>query len=115
MCRKAVNIGIWYRVFEWLSIIAVGVNAGLVAFTMSVTVAYSGYVRVWLFGSIIVLVLGLRQFIAFLIPDVPTEVRVQLERQEFINRKVVDDEPDDALLATEVEVPVIEETTEIYI
>lgn len=113
--RKTAGVGIWFRVFEWISIIAVGVNAGLVAFTLSVTAKYSGYVRVWLFGSIIVLVLGLKQIVAFLISDVPSEVRIQLERQEFINRKVIEDEPDDALLAAEVEVPVIDETTEIYI
>ena len=85
------------------------------AFTISVTATYSGYVRVWLFGSIIVLVLGMKQIIAFLIPDVPTEVGIQLERQEFIHRKVVEDEPDDALLAAEVEVPIIDEAADIYI
>ena len=113
--RKASGIGIWYHVFEWISIIAVGVNAGLVAFTLSVTSQYSGYVRVWLFGSIIVLVLGVKQIFALLIPDVPREVRIQLERQEFINKKVVEDEPDETPLASDVEVPVIEETSDIYI
>lgn len=95
MPRRVSNIGVWYYIFEAMAAIAVVVNAALVAFTQSITASYTGYEKVWLFMSIITLILGIKYAVAVGIADVPSEVVIQREREEFINKKIVDDEPDE--------------------
>lgn len=41
-----------------------------------------------------VLVLSVKYVVAFLIPDVPGEVKIQLERQSYFNRKLIHNEKD---------------------
>jgi hypothetical protein len=98
-----------------MSVVAVVVNAGLVAFTQSTTAGLSSYVKVWLFGCIITLILCIKYAVALLIADVPTEVVIQRERQEYINRKIVDDEADEPKISAEIPVPEIDEKTDVYL
>ena len=62
--RKVSNIGLWFNVFEGMSAVAVAVNAGLIAFTQSITADYSSYGKVWLFGGIIAFVFYLLCYMA---------------------------------------------------
>jgi Calcium-activated chloride channel len=71
-----------------ISINAVFVNAGLIAFTGSFTAQYSSPHRVWIFIGTIMILLGLKELIAFLIPDVPLEVDIQSKRNKFFEGKV---------------------------
>ena len=93
MPRGAQNMGIWYNIMEFMTLVAVVVNAGLIAFTGNTT--YEPVVRVWIFVGISVLVLGAKFLVAAIIPDVPSNVAIQLKRAEFFTQKVIDNLDDD--------------------
>ena len=89
------DIGTWQPVFELMATLAVIANAALVAFTMNIFDDYSLKFRFWLFMCTQWFVFTLQTVIRIVIPDVPIPVTIQLGRQEFIVRKVIDYEPDD--------------------
>ena len=93
MPRGAQNMGIWYNIMEFMTLVAVVVNAGLIAFTGNTN--YEPVIRVWIFVGISVLVLGVKFFVAAIIPDVPSDVAIQLKRAEFFTQKVIDNLDDD--------------------
>ena len=93
MPRGAQNMGIWYNIMEFMTLVAVVVNAGLIAFTGNST--YEPVVRVWLFVGISVLVLGVKYLVAAVIPDVPSNVSIQLKRAALFTQKVIDNLDDD--------------------
>ena len=86
-------MGIWYSIMEFMTVVAVVVNAGLIAFTANSP--YEPVVQVWIFVGMSVLVLGVKFLIAAIIPDVPTKVTIQLKRTEFFTQKVIDNLDDD--------------------
>lgn len=93
--RSGEDIGTWYIILEIVSVAAVLVNAGLVAFTGSNTINYEWWNRVWIFFGMSAGILGLKYLIAINIPDVPEEVEIQLKRQEYFMDKVMHNIPDD--------------------
>ena len=93
MPRGAQNMGIWYSIMEFMTVVAVVVNAGLIAFTANSP--YEPVVQVWIFVGMSVLVLGVKFLIAAIIPDVPTKVTIQLKRTEFFTQRVIDNLDDD--------------------
>lgn len=95
MPRGAQDIGIYYSIMEIMTTAAAVVNAGLIAFTRPNSAGYSGVILVWIFVLISVGVLLIKYVVAVTIPDTPLFVRLQLQRQNFIVSKVIDDEPDD--------------------
>ena len=103
----AQDIGTWYDVLELMSSACVLTNSGIIAFTGTLATSfppshlpgsflseYSTVVKVWVFVGMSLLVFLFKFVVAVLIPDEPTEVRVQLERQEHFNRKYVHNEED---------------------
>jgi hypothetical protein len=59
---------------------------------------YNGATRVWLFVGMSVAVLAIKYIIGAFIPDTPREVTIQLQRQNFIRRKIILEEKDDVLI-----------------
>lgn len=105
----AEDIGAWQTVFELLAMAAVVTNAGIMSITMTTlwpeNYAFERTVLfvVFQWGCII-----LQFVVAAIIPDVPTEVNVQLERQKFLVAKCINKDPDADQLTDEVaQVPTI--------
>lgn len=71
------------------------INSALVAFTGSNTLNYTWALRVWIFILMSSGLLCVRMLVAFLIPDEPAEVNIQLDRQEYIVGKVMDNVADE--------------------
>lgn len=78
-----------------ISIIAVVTNAGLTVFTMDVLDSYSETFRYWVFILFQWVCFILQAFIMAIIPDIPEEIEIQIERQDFIVRKLIDKVADD--------------------
>jgi hypothetical protein len=98
--RGCEDIGTWAVILELMGVAAVLTNAGLVAFTGSFTIDYTWPGRIWVFMGMVVAILGTKMYAAMVIPDVPQEVEIQLQRQDFIVDKVmhnVGDEIEDDL------------------
>jgi len=93
--RSIEDIGTWFSILEVISIIAVFVNAGLVAFTGTFTIIYAWPIRIWIFILMSSGLLLIKAFLAYVIPDVPAEVEIQLKRQEFIRSRVIENIGDD--------------------
>jgi hypothetical protein len=94
--RTCEDIGTWMQIHETIALSAVFVNAGLVAFTGTITAQYDASTRVWIFLGMILLLIMAKDTVAFFVPDIPGEVTVQLARQKFISDKVIHDMSDDA-------------------
>lgn len=98
--RTVEDIGTWYLILEVISISAVLVNSGLIAFTGTFLINYTWPGRVWIFICMSAGILVTKYIVAVYVPDVPLEVEIQLKRQEFYLDKIVRniaDEDDSAL------------------
>jgi anoctamin-10/anoctamin-7 len=76
--RSAEDIGTWQAILEVTSIFAIFINSGLVAFTATNLVNYTWPMRVWTFILMSGGIFALRGFVAFLIPDTPEWVDIQV-------------------------------------
>jgi hypothetical protein len=100
--RSAEDIGTWQSILEVISVAAIFVNSGLIAFTATNMTNATWPLRVWTFILMSGGIFSLRLLVAFLIPDTPEWVKIQSARQEYFTGKVIDnieDEDDDALLS----------------
>jgi hypothetical protein len=86
----AQDIGTWQSIFNIISVAAVITNAGLVCFTMDVLWRYSLFGRVWVFIGFQWVIIGCQFLSQLVIEDIPEEVTIQLQRNEFINLKVIE-------------------------
>ena len=97
--RGCEDIGTWGTILEIMGVSAVLINAGLVAFTGTVTTHYTWPGRIWVFIGMTFGIMFTKFIMAVAIPDVPREVEIQLQRQDFIVGKVIenigDEEEDD--------------------
>lgn len=93
--RSAEDIGTWHTILWILSMNAVFVNAGLIAFAGDYTEQYRSVHRVWIFVGIIIILLGTKEFIAFMVPDAPHECAIQKKRLDYIESKLINDAADD--------------------
>ncbi len=93
--RSCEDIGTWYVILEITSMASIFINSALVAFTGSNTLNYTWALRVWIFILMSSGLLCVRMLVAFLIPDEPAEVSIQLDRQEYIVGKVMDNVADE--------------------
>jgi hypothetical protein len=93
--RSVEDIGTWLTMLEIVSFAAVVCNSGLVAFTGTNTINYPWYNRVWIFFGMCVGIEMVRYLIALYVPDVPTDVEIQLERKEYYIKKIIHNVPDD--------------------
>lgn len=93
--RSCEDIGTWGDIMEVISYSSIFVNSAIVAFTTSIAQNYTWVERAWVFILMSSGLFGIRLTIGWLIPDTPVEVEIQLERQDFICRKVCDNVADD--------------------
>lgn len=99
--RSVEDIGTWYTIFDTISILSVYVNAGIICFTSDVAMNETWVVRSWIFVLFSSALLGIKYFIAAIIPDVPEYVEIQMKRQEyFVDKLLYDimDEDDEDLV-----------------
>jgi len=93
--RSCEDIGTWYTILEIVSAAAVFVNSGIVAFTSSITLNYTYVERIWIFILMATGLFCIRLIVAFIIPDIPPEVEIQIKRQEYIVGKVLYNKEDE--------------------
>lgn len=96
---SAQDIGTWLSIFTILSFVSVVVNSGIIFFTVKEPVVTDAPadspLRVWYFIIFIASVYCFKLVVDYFITDVPQQVKLQLLRQEHIERKVFDLEPDE--------------------
>mmetsp|Transcript_16737 Transcript_16737/g.28381 ORF Transcript_16737/g.28381 Transcript_16737/m.28381 type:complete len:742 (+) Transcript_16737:144-2369(+) len=93
--RSAEDIGTWYTILEVISYAAVVTNSGLVAFTGSFVENYTWTGRVWVFCSMAGALIYIKYLFAEYIDDIPRDVEIQLERQDYYLSKVLHNIPDE--------------------
>jgi hypothetical protein len=95
--RPAEDIGVWQNMIEILSYLAVMYNFGMLFFTGDLLSGqgYSSVVQWIVFIIAQNVTIGIKVLIADMVEDVPEEVAMQLERQEFLCNKVIYDMKDD--------------------
>lgn len=91
----AEDIGTWQTIFELVIVAAVITNSALIVFTMQLLNHYSIQFRFWIFVGFQWVLFSLQYALAALVVDLPLDVDIQLQRQEFINRKLLKLEADD--------------------
>jgi len=89
----AEDIGAWEHILTMISSAAIIVNSALICFTGSFY-SLSSVMKVWLFIIMCVAIFGVRYFTYLVVPDVPRIVQIQVARQEFIQSKLIDLDPD---------------------
>jgi hypothetical protein len=89
----AEDIGIWQQIFTLTAAIAVMTNSGIVFFT-STAIDLSNSIKVWLFFFVIIFVLLSMIFFSILVKPVTDPVQIQLEREDYLVRKLIRGEPD---------------------
>ena len=87
------GIGIWLDIFQIISLVAVVTNSGIIAFSMNPIVTdetgvYNTFIAI---QYTLFVLMGLS---AYLVPDVPSAVPIQLKRQEVLVQKVMHGVPD---------------------
>jgi anoctamin-10/anoctamin-7 len=93
--RSCEDIGTWLVILELMSISSIFINSGLIAFTGSNAIDYTWVNRVWIFILIACGLFAIRFTVAFLIPDEPEEVQIQLKRREYITDKIINNIADE--------------------
>jgi len=93
--RGCEDIGTWQTIFMGITVASVVTNAGIAVFTMQnlrdMPIAH----QFWVFIIFQWVCFSLQAIIIQVIPDVPEEIEIQLQRTEFIVSKLVDKKPDD--------------------
>lgn len=97
----AQDIGTWQYIFYIMGLAAVLSNAAVIFFTSHIvrppaylTISGDAF-RIWMWVISVFLVLFCKFLVDFALSDVPTNVKIQLERQEYLVRKCLALEPDD--------------------
>lgn len=82
-------------IFLIISVSAVITNAALTVFTMDTLDGFSFQFRMWVFIGFQWACFALQMIIMAVIPDVPEEIDIQLQRTDFIVDKLIDKVGDD--------------------
>ena len=101
-CRRplpcgAEDIGTWQTILEIMSASAVFVNSWLIAFTGDFFAGWPMADRWWVFLLIEHVLLFFKFLLEVLIDDIPPDVRLQIQRSEFLNRKLLGNEEDEEI------------------
>lgn len=91
----AEDIGSWQDIMTLLSIASVITNAALICFTMNVIWFLKVQGRIWIFIGFQWTLFFFQYVMSVLVPDVPEEVDIQMQRMAFIISKVCKKEPDE--------------------
>ena len=93
--RSCEDIGTWYAIFEFISIISVITNSALVSFTGEFLQEFTYLTRIWIFMAMCSFLLFCKKLISDYIPLESSEVKIQIERMKYYKSKVIDNMPDD--------------------
>lgn len=93
--RSQEDIGTWLNIMEIIATFSVFVNAGIVAFSGTFAINSTWTERIWIFMGMSSALFCIKIFVAFVIPDVPLDVEIQLARQDYIKDKIINNVPDD--------------------
>lgn len=93
--KGAEDIGTWFAILEIMSTIAVITNSAVIAFTSTVFSNYSWATRCFLFLATEHGVLLVKLLFASKVEDVSDSVAIQLDRNDFIVSKVINNIVDD--------------------
>eukprot|EP01035_Chromulina_nebulosa_P017328 gene17328-22872_t len=96
--KGAQDIGTWQAIFLLMAVITVITNAGLTVFTMTVFDDYSLTIRLWIFLIFQWICFSTQYIVMEVIPDIPEEIEVQIQRTEHICEKIIEqvsDEPEE--------------------
>lgn len=93
--RKAEDIGSWESILTLMATLAVVTNSALVCFTGTFLDGYPTATRWLIFVCMEHGIIILKEVLALILPDVPDEVQMQLDRSEFISGKLLDDDKDE--------------------
>jgi hypothetical protein len=97
--KSAEDIGTWYNIFSMLGSLAVVTNAGVVCFTSASLLPDIPFlgdsIRVWFFILFVLVVTGVKYAVGWLVPDIPADVQIQIQRNEFLVRKCLIRERDE--------------------
>lgn len=96
--RSCECIGTWYFFLEVMSTISIFTNAGLVAFTSTLSKQYRWSVRVWIFAGMSLILLGVKFLISEVISDETEDVTIQIKRIDFITSKLLHNRKDDTVI-----------------
>ncbi len=92
------DIGTWQSIFELVIAAAVVTNSALIVFTMQLLTQYSITMQFWIFVGFQWVLFSTQYVFSLIVPDIPAEVELQHDRQEFIGRKLLEKEPDEGEL-----------------
>ena len=90
---SAEDIGAWLTVLQIISVVSVVTNSGIICFTINTT----GTDMIGSFNLFITMqymLFALMGIAAYLVPNVPSSVPIQLQRQEVLIRKIIKGTPD---------------------
>ncbi|CAG2218056.1 unnamed protein product [Mytilus edulis] len=77
------DIGKWYGILQFVNLVAVVTNGFIIAFTSSWAQDWTTTEKLWLVIGFEHIVFGLKFILAYLIPDVPAAVALDIRREKF--------------------------------
>ncbi|XP_033632205.1 anoctamin-3-like isoform X1 [Asterias rubens] len=77
------GIGMWYSILDFLNFAGVVTNAFLIAFTAQWSKDFTIYDKLWVVIAFEHFVLSVKFFIAYVIPDVPSDISLSMRRQRY--------------------------------
>ncbi|XP_048243389.1 anoctamin-4-like isoform X2 [Haliotis rufescens] len=87
----AQDIGMWYDILTFVNFCGVLTNAFLIAFTSSWGSNFDLVGKLWIVIGFEHIVFVLKYILAYMIPDVPTEVRLAIRREKYQITKKLED------------------------
>jgi len=91
----AANIGTWSAVLDFMSHVAVATNALLITYTGPTLSNHTVVARLLVFAAYEYVLISVKLMYVLVRDDLPPEVGLQLDRADFLTRKIVSNEPDD--------------------
>ena len=86
--KDAEDIGTWLEIFQIIAAASVVTNSGLLCFTLRI-ITIDGVGLVWIFIGMQYFVFFVMLVAAYIIPDVPEAVSIQLKRQDYLADRAI--------------------------
>jgi hypothetical protein len=86
----AGGIGMWYSILDFLNFAGVVTNAFLIAFTAKWSQNFTLADRLWVVIAFEHIVLSVKFFIAYIIPDTPSDISLAKRRQRYQIAQILD-------------------------
>jgi len=83
------------EILEIVTVAAIICNSALIIFTGTMTEKYDWTSRIYAFFGMSVILIITKYAIGYFVPDMSREVEIQLERSNFVTKKIIDGEGDD--------------------